>query len=71
MGDRNKIKVIKKYEAAPATAQKGKKPAPAAAAREMVSTVSDWVSDIKARKRAETKAAIDRFFSHRPQPSES
>jgi hypothetical protein len=66
-----KIKVIKKYEAAPAAAPKRKKPTPAAAARDMVSTVSDWVTEIKDRKREETKRAIDQLFSQHAQPSES
>jgi len=66
-----KIKVIKKYEAAPSVAPKRKKPTPAATAREMVSTVSDWVTEIKDRKREETKLAIDRLFAQHPQPSES
>jgi len=42
-----------------------------AAAREVVSTVTNWVSDFQTRKRDETKAAIDKFLSHKPQPSES
>jgi hypothetical protein len=66
-----KIKVIKKYEAVRSTVRKARKPAPAAAAREMVSTVSEWVSDLRDRKRDETKLAIDSLFSHRPRPSES
>lgn len=39
-------------------------------AREMVSTVANWVTDLQARKRAETKTAIENFFSA-PRPSES
>jgi hypothetical protein len=71
MTDRSRIKVIKKDEASPTTSQKSDKPAPAAAAREMVSTVSEWVTDLKTRKRHETKLAIDRLFSQTPRPSES
>lgn len=39
-------------------------------AREMVSTVANWVTDLQVRKRAETKTAIENFFST-PRPSES
>ena len=37
-----------------------------AAAREMVSTVSDWVSDFKQRKHDETKMTLDSFFAPVP-----
>ncbi|MEO6333355.1 MAG: hypothetical protein ABIO91_00085 [Pyrinomonadaceae bacterium] len=65
-----KIKVIKRDEI--------KVPAPAkvlpkstrAAAREVVSNVKSWVSDLQARKRDETKVAIEKFFNSGPQPSE-
>jgi hypothetical protein len=39
-------------------------------ARDMVSTVANWVTDIQSRKRNETKTAIENFFST-PRPSES
>ena len=65
-----KGKVIKKGEvkadpkpAAPAVASKK------AAAREMVSTVASWVSDFQQRKRQETAATIEGFFSPNPAPS--
>ncbi len=62
-----KIKVIKKsdlkvVEAPPVIEQKPKQ-----AAREMVSTVSNWVSEFQHRRREETKQAIEKFFSNRPQ----
>ena len=63
-----KIKVIKKGQV-----EKAKKPKQTvsdtknAAAREMVSTVSTWVSDFQNRKREETNQAIGKFFSNRPQ----
>ncbi|MEP6849848.1 MAG: hypothetical protein ABI999_13410 [Acidobacteriota bacterium] len=37
-------------------------------AREMVSTVANWVTDFQQRKRVETKSAIEKFF---PTPSPS
>lgn len=64
-----KIKVIKKneikVEAAPVKSKSNR-----ASARQVVSNVTTWVNDIQARKRDETKAAIEKFFNQQPQPSE-
>ena len=66
-----KIKVIKKGELK--AADKSAKPAvneskrTKTAAREMVSTVTNWVSDFQQRKRDETRQAIDMFFGQQPQ----
>ena len=63
-----KIKVIKKNELKtvekPAVIEKKSKQV---AAREMVSTVTNWVSDFQMRKREETKVAIEKLFSQQPQ----
>jgi uncharacterized membrane-anchored protein len=66
-----KIKVIKKSElkaavksAKPAVVEKN---STKIAAREMVSTVTHWVSDFQQRKRDETRQAIETFFSTQPQ----
>ncbi len=65
-----KIKVIKKSEiktvAAPVKVEKA---TTQQAAREMVSTVSNWVNDFQQRRRTETKQAIEKFFSTKPQTS--
>jgi len=64
-----KIKVIKRGEikAPPVkTLPKSKR----ASAREVVSNVTNWVNDLQARKRDETKSAIEKFFNNNPQPSE-
>lgn len=65
-----KIKVIKKKELKntekPVKVEKASKQV---VAREMVSTVSNWVSDFQNRKREETKKAIEKFFSNQPQAS--
>lgn len=39
-------------------------------AREMVSTVSGWVSDFQHRRREETKQAFEMLFSVQPKTSE-
>ena len=63
-----KIKVIKRDEikAPVKTLPKSKR----ASAREVVSNVTSWVTDLQTRKRDETKIAIEKFFNNNPQPSE-
>ena len=63
-----KIKVIKRGEikAPVKTLKKSKR----ASARDMVSNVTNWVNDLQARKRDETKIAIEKFFNNNPRPSE-
>lgn len=69
MTTKGKIKIIKKGEVkaveAPVKVEVKKKQA----AREMVSTVTNWVSDFQQRRREETKQAIENFFSNTPQAS--
>jgi hypothetical protein len=60
MNTKPKVKVIKKDDIkAPV---KAKVKSRRAVAREMVSTVTNWVSDIQSRKRDETRVAIEKFF---------
>jgi len=59
-----KIKVIKKGEQvkvkeAPAVDNKSTKEA----AREIVSTVTNWVTDFQQRRREDTKQAIEKLFA--------
>jgi hypothetical protein len=62
-----KVKVIKKSEIKPV--KKVVKATKRSAARQVVSNVTTWVNDLQARKRDETKLAIEKFFNQ-PQPSE-
>jgi hypothetical protein len=68
MNGKSKIKVIKKGKL-----QTNRKPVVTArsskkeSAREMVSTVTTWVSELKHRKRDETRQAIEKFFNQQPQ----
>ena len=64
-----KIKVIKRGEIK-APVVKTLKKSKRASARDMVSNVTNWVNDLQARKRDETKVAIEKFFNNNPQPSE-
>jgi len=71
MTSKLKVKVIKKGESKPAV-----KPAvnenrsKRQAARDMVSNVTGWVSDLQTRKREETRLAFEQLFKANPQPSE-
>ncbi|MFN2501060.1 MAG: hypothetical protein ABR530_03495 [Pyrinomonadaceae bacterium] len=71
MIDKSKIKVVKKTEAAATRQSKKKTTTSRMAAREMVSTVTDWVSDLKQRKSEETKAALDMLFVATPRTTGS
>ena len=62
-----KVKVIKKHDIKPEVKPVAKsKRSPA---RTVVTNVTNWVNDLQARKRDETKIAIEKFFNQ-PQPSE-
>ena len=71
MLENKKIKVVKKAEAFDAKARKKKVATPRAKAREMVATMTDWVSDLKQRKGEETKAALEMLFAANTRPNES
>jgi len=66
-----KVKVIKKSEVktlqSPVKTENKPKQA---AAREMVATVSNWVSDFQKRRRIETKQALEKLFAAQPKTSE-
>jgi uncharacterized membrane-anchored protein len=69
---KGKIKVIKKNELTKTAV--AEKPAviekkSAQAAREMVSTVTNWVTEFQQRRREETKQAFEKFIAPRPQTS--
>ncbi len=62
-----KIKVIKKSELKIAETPIKVEKKSNQAAREMVSTVSNWVNEFQQRRRDDTKQAIEKFFTNRPQ----
>ena len=69
MDTKAKIKVIKKGTQKTAEPQiKVEKKTTQVAAREMVSNVTNWVTDFQQRRREETKQAIEKFF---PKPQTS
>lgn len=67
MTNKGKIKVIKKGDVKVTDAPVKIEKKTNQAAREMVSTVSNWVNDFQQRRRDETKQAIEKFFSNQPQ----
>ena len=72
MIDKGKIKIVKKLEVRKVKQPKAKTVKSSRhAAREMVSTVTEWVSELKLRKSGETKAALDLLFGTNSRPSES
>ncbi len=68
MNTKGKIKVIKKGTQI-AVQPKVENKATQNSAREMVSNVTNWVTDFQQRKRDETKQAIEKLFTQQPQPS--
>ncbi len=65
-----KIKVIKKGEQPKAEESLPiDKKSTQESAREMVSTVTNWVNDFQQRRREDTKQAIEKLFSHQTQPN--
>lgn len=71
MIDKGKIKIVKKFEIRRPMPKVKAAKSSRTAAREMVSTVTEWVSDLKLRKSNETKAALDLLFGTNSRPSES
>jgi hypothetical protein len=73
MTTKGKIKVIKKGTQPTVTAAAAvqsaeiEKKTTKAVAREMVSNVSNWVTEFQQRKRLETRTAVEQFFSQQPQ----
>lgn len=57
-----KIKVIKKGTKVEPTEVVDEKKTSKQSAREMVNTVSNWVTDFQQRRRIETKQAIENLF---------
>jgi hypothetical protein len=69
------IKIIKRNERSRAeesgASETVNKKSAQEAAREMVSTVSNWVNEFQQKRRAETTKAIKTLFPDPPQPSEA
>ena len=76
MTNKAKIKVIKKNELKAnetnvIQSEVAEKRSNRAAAREMVSTVTNWVSDFQRNKREETKLAFEKLFAAQQQVGEA
>jgi hypothetical protein len=71
MSEKKSIKIIKKHERV-----RKQKPAPkgnttAQSAREMVQTVTNWVTELQQKRRVETANAIKLMLPKNPRPSEA
>ncbi len=72
MTEKLKIKIIKKGTVTKATSvAEIKTVSKRESAREMVSNVTNWVSDFQNRKRQGTKLAIENLFGQQIRPTES
>ncbi len=71
MNKTTKIKIVKKTMVAEQKAAVKNKKAKRKAAQEIVTTVTDWVSDLRTRKSGETRAAIEQLFGGGPQPNQT
>ncbi len=71
MKENTKVKVIKKGAVKVAKPSvKIEKKSKHESAREIVSTVSNWVNDFQHRRRLETKQAFENLFNSSPKASE-
>ncbi len=73
MTKKTPIKVIKREERnrlENAVESADVKKTPQETAREMVSTVSNWVNEFQQKRRTETKQAFKNLFPEPPQPSQ-
>lgn len=70
MSAKAKVKVIKKSELKSIETPVIVEKKPTHAAREMVSTVTNWVNDFQQRRREETKQAFEKFFPVQSQMGE-
>lgn len=70
MRDKGRIKVIKKgAEVQPPVQPEAQKYEGKRAARDMVATVSDWVTEVQNRKRKQSEVSVDKLFGQVPQTS--
>lgn len=70
MSSKNKIKVVKKAQRDRPETIAQESTGPRETAREMVKTVTNWVSEFQQRRHTETAAAVKSLLSESPRPSE-
>lgn len=69
MTNNNKIKVIKREDIpAKKPVKKIKQKSSKAVAHEMVTTVTNWVTEFQQKRREETSSAIRQLFNEQPEP---
>jgi uncharacterized membrane-anchored protein len=69
MVNNNKIKVIKREDVqAKRSVKKAKQKSSKIVAHEMVTTVTNWVTEFQQKRREETASAIRQLFNDQPKP---
>lgn len=63
MSEKTKIKIIKRTEPRLSNKRAARTKTTRQSARELASTVTDWVSDLKQRKSEEGRTAFDLLFA--------
>jgi hypothetical protein len=72
MKEMSKVKVIKRQDVHKLSAKVvNEDRSKREGAREMVTNVTNWVTDLQVRKSSEAKLAFEQLFSGTPSPSES
>ena len=71
MPEKKTIKIIKKHERGRKEKPASKGNNPAQSAREMVQTVTNWVTELQQKRRVETANAIKLMLSKNPRASEA
>lgn len=71
MTEKMKVKIVKKGDKGGTAPKLSAAKAARQTAREMVSNVSDWVSEFKSKRADESRTTFEKFFANQPRPSES
>ena len=71
MSEKKAIKIIKKNERARKTVPAVKGNTKAQTAREMVQTVTNWVTELQQKRRVETAKALKSMLPESPRPREA
>lgn len=73
MATTSRIKIIKREERnrLENSSEQAQTKRPKETARDMVSTVTNWVTEFQQRRRTETSRALKTLFAETPQPNEA
>lgn len=71
MSEKKAIRIVKKQDRTLRTKATPRKNVPRDTAREIVQTVTNWVTEVQQKRRAETAQAVKMLLSKSPRPSEA